>query len=80
MTTQTDQESEYVVDSQWAGWWGGYGAERLLANEINSRARDGWKLRDIEASNKWWWGISAWPPAIVSLRTKLLYVFERPKR
>ena len=80
MTTAPDQEAEYVVDSQWAGWWGGYGAERLLANEINNRARDGWKLKDIETSTKMWFGLSLWPLALWALRTKVLYVFERPKR
>ena len=39
---------EYTVDSQWAGWWGGYGAERLLEKEINQRASEGWRLIRFE--------------------------------
>ena len=53
---------EYTVDSQWAGWWGGYGAERLLEKEINQRASEGWRLIRTEARPFWWWGVSIVPP------------------
>ncbi len=72
-----EQRHEYLVHSQWAGWFGGYGSEPLIANEINQRAQDGWRLVSTKAQLKAWYGLSAWPPTLVALRTKLLYVFER---
>ncbi len=86
MTMSPDQAFEYVVDSQWAGWWGGYGAEHLLAREVNERAADGWRLHDVEAKSFLWFGFTVWPPALPfwfigwAYRTKLLYFFERAKR
>ena len=72
-------EYEYVVDTQWAGWWGGYGAERLLETEINQRASEGWRLIDIEARPFLWFGVSIVPPFFINMRQKLLYTFERAK-
>ena len=69
------QEFEYIADSQWAGFWGGYGAERLLSNEINKRAQDGWRLTAVQAQKFWWFGI----PWILQRRAKLVYIFEREK-
>ena len=72
-------EYEYAVDSQWAGWWGGYGAERLLENEINQRASQGWRLFQTESQTFWWWGFALVPPFFVARRTKISYFFEREK-
>ncbi len=69
------QEFEYIADSQWAGFGGGYGAERLLSNEINKRAQDGWRLTAVQGKKFWWFGI----PWIVQRRAKLVYILEREK-
>jgi hypothetical protein len=75
---QQKQELEYVVDSQWTGFWGGYGAERLITQHINRRAAEGWRLASTKTSHFLWWGLAIAPPFIVHVRAKLLYVFERP--
>ena len=72
-------EYEYAVDSQWAGWWGGYGAERLLENEINKRASEGWRLIRTESKSFVWFGLAIVPLWIVAKRTKILYIYERAK-
>ena len=77
--TGKSAEYEYVVDSQWAGWWGGYGAERLLENEINKRANEGWRLIRTESQSFLWWGLGIVPLWIVAKRTKILYIYERAK-
>ena len=84
MTMSPEQGWEYVADSQWAGWWGGYGAEHLLDNEMNERAANGWRLHAVDVKTFLWFGFTVWPPAFPlwfvgwALRTKLLYIFERP--
>ena len=77
--TGKSAEYEYAVDSQWAGWWGGYGAERLLEHEINQRASEGWRLIDVESQTFFWWGLAIVPLWIFAKRTKLLYIYERAK-
>jgi len=73
--TATDTDAsvpvyEYIVESQWAGWWGGYGIERVLEIRINKFAEQGYRLiRTERIWCLWWWWI---------LRPKLLYIFERP--
>ena len=81
MTEQSKSvEYEYAVDSQWSGWWSGYGAERLPENEIKQRASKGWRLVSTESRPFWWWGVSIVPPSFVSIRNKILYIFERAKK
>lgn len=66
---QGDLMYEYAVESQWAGWWGGYGSEHLLVRRLNEYADRGWHLIAVERIRAfWWWMIP---------RPKLLYVFER---
>ena len=77
--TGKSAEYEYAVGSQWAGWWGGYGAERLLENEINQRASEGWRLVHTESKLFTWFGISIVPPFFFNIRQKILYIFERAK-
>ena len=64
MTMPPDQGYEYVADSQWAGWWGGYGAEHLLGREMNERAAEGWRLHDVDVKTFLWFGVTIWPPAL----------------
>ena len=71
MAMAPEQGYEYVADSQWAGWWGGYGAEHLLGREMNDRAAEGWRLHAVDVKTFLWF--LGW-----ALRTKLLYIFERP--
>ena len=71
------QKYEYLVHSQWAGWWGGYGSEPLLQREITLRAAQGWRLASTKTDKFMWFGVSVWPPAIIAFRTRVLYVFER---
>ena len=71
------QTYEYIVDSQWAGFWGGYGAEKLLSAEISRRAADGWRLQSVQAQKFWWVGLSIVPPFFIHWRVKLSYFFER---
>jgi len=71
------QKFEYIVDTQWSGFWGGYGAEKLMSAEINRRAKDGWRLQQVQAEKFLWFGISIVPPFIVNFRIKLSYFFER---
>ena len=62
---------EYLVESRWVGWLGGYGSENAIARELNVRAAEGWRLvRSESARFLWWW----WLP-----RVKLLAVWEREK-
>ena len=64
-------EYEYLVESQWAGWWGGYGEEHVLANHLERRAAEGWRLAKVERGiYLWFWYIP---------RTKLLYFWERER-
>ena len=77
--TGKSAEYEYAVDSQWAGWWGGFGAERLLQNEINQRASEGWRLIRTDARPFLWFGLSIVPFFFIGRRTKILYIFERAK-
>ena len=77
--TAKSTEYEYAVDSQWAGWWGGYGAERLLENQINQRASEGWRLIRTESKRFLWFGLAIVPFFFVAMRYKLLYIFERAK-
>ena len=76
MTMSPDHGFEYVADSQWAGWWGGYGAEHLLAREINERAADGWRLHTSEAKGFLWFGITAWPPRVPALVCRIRHEDE----
>lgn len=73
MTLHTEEAGEvvrqYVVESQWAGWWGGYGDERLIEDRLNSFGQEGWRLVRTERIWAWWFWLI--------LRPKLLYVFER---
>ena len=77
--TGKSAEYEYAVDSQWAGWWGGYGAERLLEFELNQRASDGWRLISTQSRPFVWIGISIVPPFFCNFRHKVIYIFERAK-
>jgi len=73
----SDSKLEYRAHSQWAGWWGGYGSEPLLQQELNTFAAQGWRVSSTKVDKFVWFGISLWPPAIIAYRTKILYIFER---
>jgi hypothetical protein len=62
---------EYAAESQWAGWSGGYGSESYIAERMNARSAQGWRLVRTEAHRSMWmW----WFP-----RIKLLTIWEREK-
>lgn len=63
---------EYLVESQWAGFTGGYGSESYISQRLNQRAREGWTLFRTEANRCAWWGVVP--------RIKLLTIFERDAR
>ena len=64
-------EYEYLVESQWAGWGGGFGAEQVLDNHLERRAAMGWRLAKVEhAIFLWMWFIP---------RYKLVYFWERER-
>jgi hypothetical protein len=62
---------EYAVESKWTGFWGGWGSEDDIAERINARAREGWRLIRTESKYFNWWLIFWFP------RAKLLMIFER---
>jgi len=65
---------QYQVTTQWAGWWGGYGADHTLTSYLNSMAQEGWRLLSTKVSwNMWYWPLPLF-------RKKLLYVWERSDR
>ena len=62
---------EYLVESRWVGFGGGYGSENAIARELNKRAGEGWKITRTEASYQRW--------MLFLPRVKLLIIWERPK-
>jgi hypothetical protein len=60
---------EYTVDSKWTGWVGGWGSEGDIAEVLNRRAAQGWRLTRTESQRCMWnWCLP---------RIKLLLIFER---
>ena len=60
---------EYLAESKWTGWFGGWGSESDIAGMMSRRGADGWRL--VRSESKpflWWW----WLP-----RVKLLMIWER---
>lgn len=64
---------EYLVESKWTGWFGGFGSEGDIAAIMNRRGQEGWRLVRTEAERFAW----MWMPWF--LRVKLLMVWERPR-
>jgi len=62
---------EYLMESDWLGWWGGFGAERVKAERLNGRGGEGWRL--VRSESKWFLWFWFMP------RVKVLYIWERPK-
>jgi hypothetical protein len=62
---------EYLMESDWAGWFGGYGAESVKCERLNRRGQEGWRL--VRSESKLFLWMCFLP------RVKLLYVWERPK-
>lgn len=60
---------EYAVESQWAGFWGGFGRNILIEMPLNRLADGGWRLIRTEHI----WALWFW----VMPRPRLLYIFER---
>ena len=43
---------EYLVESKWTGYWGGWGSEGDIAGIMNARASEGWRLSpDLEVTH-----------------------------
>lgn len=62
---------EYLVESKWTGFWGGWGSEGDIAAILNARGREGWRLVRSESHLFNWWLILWFP------RVKLLMIWER---
>lgn len=61
---------EYIVESKWTGWFGGWGSETDIASIMTLRSTTGWRLVRTESKPfAWFWCIP---------RVKLLMVWERP--
>lgn len=62
---------EYLVNSKWSGWFGGWGSEDDISDILDNAAEDGWRLIRTESIRQFWWWVFP--------RPKLLLIFERPK-
>jgi hypothetical protein len=62
----------YVVESKWAGWFGGFGSEGDIARILNRRAAQGYRLVSTKSEWRLWWLL-----IIPCWRVKLLFFFER---
>lgn len=61
---------EYLMESDWLGFWGGFGSESVKTERLNSRGREGWRLVRTERARFFaFWFIP---------RVKILYIWERP--
>ncbi len=63
---------EYMVESRWTGWWGGYGGEGDIGKLLNIRAGEGWRLVRTETQHFLWFFFLP--------RVKLLLVWERQRQ
>ena len=62
---------EYLMESDWGGWWGGFGSEGVKCERLNTRGAQGWRL--VRSESKWFFWMWVFP------RPKILWVWERPK-
>ena len=62
---------EYLAESKWTGWFGGWGSESDIAAVITRRSGEGWRLVSTKSERALW---NFWLP-----RIKLLMVFERER-
>ena len=63
--------AEYLMESDWLGWLGGFGSESVKTQRLNARATEGWRLVRTESKYLWWFFILP--------RVKILYIWERTK-
>lgn len=62
---------EYLVESKWTGWFGGWGSESDIAAGMTRRSGEGWRLVSTKTERSaWMWCLP---------RIKLLMVFERER-
>jgi hypothetical protein len=60
--------SQYRVETQWGGLFGGSSASGTLEELLNQRAAEGWRLVSAVQGIGYWWLIP---------RTKITYIWER---
>ena len=70
MEDVVDNRCEYHVIEFWAGWMGGWGADRNIETRINALSHQGWRLASTKSAVCLW--------MLVFPRHKLLLIFERP--